>query len=89
MRFALTCAAAALAISSVAVAAEPTSTASATTAKGAPTKKTRKICRRETSTGSTIPKKVCRTVEERTDEAKQSAAPAPATAEPRADNPAQ
>lgn len=63
MRIALICAAATLATSSFVFAAEPASTApAAEVAKDTKAPKTRKVCRREQPTGSTIPKRVCRTV---------------------------
>ena len=63
MRLALICAAAALATASLGYAAEPALAASNATATKEPkAKKTRKVCRREEPTGSTIPKRVCRTV---------------------------
>ena len=79
MRLALICAAAALATASLGSAAEPASAPTTVTAsKEAKAKKPRKVCRRETSTGSTIPKRICRTVEEPAEPAKEaSAAPAP------------
>jgi hypothetical protein len=63
MRLALICAAAMLASSSLAQAADTAENAAvAATAKGDAAQKTRKVCRREMPTGSTIPKRVCRTV---------------------------
>ena len=63
MRLALICAAALLASSSLATAADPAENSSAVAAKkGDTAKKTRKVCRREMPTGSTIRKRVCRTV---------------------------
>lgn len=75
MRFALICAAAALATSSVCAAAEPAPRAPTATAKNAEAKKPRKVCKRDTSTGSTIPKKICRTVQEPAAQAKAEPAP--------------
>ena len=75
MRFALICAAAALASTSVSIAGEPAPVAPAATAKDTTkAKKPRKVCRRETSTGSAIPKRVCRTVEEPAEQAKNEPA---------------
>ena len=63
MRLALICATAALATASLGAAAEPASApTTATASKDAKAKKTRKVCRREQPTGSTIAKRVCRTV---------------------------
>ena len=80
MRLALVCAAAALATSSLAVAAEPAAAPGKVTAsENVKAKKPRKVCRRDTSTGSTIPKKICRTVVETAEPAKQAQAPVAAT----------
>jgi len=90
MRFALICAAAALATASLGSAAEPAAApTTATASKDAKTKKPRKVCRRETSTGSTIPKKICRTIEDRPQEAKQTATPVPVTGDARDGNAAE
>ena len=63
MRLALFCAAALLASSSLAAAAETaTNSSGAVVKKEDAVKKTRKVCRREMPTGSTIRKRVCRTV---------------------------
>ena len=80
MRLALICAAAALATASLGSAAEPASdSTTATATKQVKAKKPRKVCRRERTTGSTIPLRICRTVEETAEPAKQAAAaPAPA-----------
>ena len=80
MRLALICAAAALATASLGSAAEPASESTAATApKQAKAKKPRKVCRSERTTGSTIPIRICRTVEEKAELAKQAATePAPA-----------
>ena len=74
MRLALICAAAALATASLGAAAEPAPTASSQKAA-----KTRKVCRRDNSTGSVIPKRVCRTVVDSAEQAKADAPPAPST----------
>ena len=63
MRLALIFAATALASSSLAAAAAPADNSATVSAKkGDAAKKTRKVCRREMPTGSTIPKRVCRSV---------------------------
>jgi hypothetical protein len=79
MRLALIFATAALATASLGSAAEPASAStSASASKQAKAKKPRKVCRRETETGSAIPKRICRTIEEPTEQAKsEAAAPAP------------
>jgi hypothetical protein len=77
MRLALICAAAALATASLGAAAEPAPTASSQ--KAAKPAKTRKVCRRDNSTGSVIPKRVCRTVVDSAEQAKADAPPAPST----------
>jgi hypothetical protein len=77
MRIALIGAAAALATASVCAAAEPAAAqAGVATEKSAKAKpKTRKICRRESTTGSTIPIRICRTVAEPQEQAKAEPAP--------------
>ena len=80
MRLAFICAAAALVTASLGSAAEPAPAATTATAtKEAKAKKPRKVCRRESTTGSTIPVRICRTIEEPAEQAKQAAAaPTPA-----------
>ena len=82
MRLALICAAALLASSSLAAAAEPTANTSGAVAKKEDiAKKTRKVCRREMPTGSTIRKRVCRAVPVTNEESEAAREPQAGTAQ--------